>query len=154
MKHSALEIREHLIKYIKRYATAVKYVGKDFLSRKGQMLDDYVDFMSTEGNCSDKLLLYLATRMCCKQVAVITKTSIWYTGKLDDGEDFISLSDIDLILIYLGKNVFPGTKPKPVLFHHTPQPELDSPSRKDEDYIPPTPTKVYKLESTLPWWHT
>ena len=55
-------------------------------------------------------------------------------GEIDDGEDFISLSDIDLILVYLGKNVFRGTKPKPVLFHHTPQPELDSPLRKDEDY--------------------
>ena len=76
MKHSALEIMEHLIKYIKRYATAVKYVGKYLLSRKGQMLDDYVDFMSTEGNCGDELSLYLAARMCCKQVAVIMKTSI------------------------------------------------------------------------------
>ena len=105
MKCSALEIREHLIKYIKRYATAVKYVRKDFLSRKCQTLDDYVDFMSTEGNHGDELSLYLAARMCCKQVAVIMKTSI-YTGKLDDREDVISLSDIDLILVYLGKNVF------------------------------------------------
>ena len=106
--------------------------------------------MAIEGNCGDELSLYLAARMCCKHIAVITKSSIWCTGKLDNREDFISLSDVDLILIYLGKGVFRGTKPKPVLFHHTPQPELDSPSRKDEDYIPPTTSKVYKLESTLP----
>ena len=37
---------------------------------------------------------------------------------------------------------------------YTPQPELDSPSRKDEDYVPPTTSKVYKPESTLPWQHT
>ena len=128
MKRSALKIREHLIKYIKRYASAVKYVGKDFLSRKGQTLDDYVYFMSSQGNCGDELSLYLTARMCCKQVAVIMKTSLWYMGKLDDGEDFISLSDNDLILVYLRKNVFRSTKPKSVLFHHTPQPELDSPS--------------------------
>ena len=154
MKCSALEILTHLIKYIKRYASAVKYVEKDFLSRKGQTLYDYVNFMAIEGNCGDELSLYLAAKMWCKQVAVITKSSIWYVGKLDNGEDFISLSDIDLILIYLGKSVFRGTKRNPVLFHHIPQPELDSPSRKDEDYIPPTTSKVYKLESTLPWWHT
>ena len=92
--------------------------------------------------------------MCCKLVAVITKSSIWYVGKLDNGVDFISLSDADLILIYVGKDVFRGTKPKPVLLHHTPQPELESPSRKDEDCLPPTTSKVYKLESTLPWQHT
>ena len=74
--------------------------------------------------------------------------------KLDNREDFISLSDNDLIIVYLGKGVFRGTKPKPVLFHHTPQPELDSPSRKDEEYIPPTTSKVYELESTLPRPHT
>ena len=49
--------------------------------------------------------------------------------------------------------MFRGTKPKPVLYHHTPQPELDSPSRKDEDYIPPTTSKVYESESTLPQQH-
>ena len=65
MKCSALEIHTHLIKYIKRYASAVKYVGKDFLSRKWQMLDDYVNFMAIEGNRGDELSLYLATRMCC-----------------------------------------------------------------------------------------
>ena len=145
-----MEIRTHLIKYIKRCASAVKYVGKDFLSRKGQMLDDYANFMAIERNRGDELSLYLAARMCCNHVAVIMKSSIWYVGKLDNGEDFISLSDIDLILVYLVKGVFRGTKPKPVLFHCTPQPQLDSPSRKNEDYIPPTTSKVYKPESTLP----
>ena len=114
MKHSALEIREHLVKYIKRYDRAVKYVGKDFLTRKGLTLEDYLDFMSVPGNHGDELSLYLAARMCSKQVAVITKNDIWYTGKLDNDEEaFISLDDVDLILVYLGKNVFRATKPKP-----------------------------------------
>ena len=73
MKCSALEICTHLIKYIKRYASTVKYVGKDFWSRKGQKLDDYANFMAIEGNHGDKLSLYLAARMCCKHVAVIMK---------------------------------------------------------------------------------
>ena len=94
MKCSALEICTHLIKYIKRYSSAVKYVGKDFLSRKGQMLDNYVNFIVIEGNGGDELSLHLAARMCCKHVAVITKSSIWYMGKLDNREDFINLSDI------------------------------------------------------------
>ena len=50
MKRSALEIREHLVKYIKKYDRAVKYVGKDFLTRKGLTLEDYLDFMSVPGN--------------------------------------------------------------------------------------------------------
>ena len=153
MNRSALEIREHLIKYIERYTSAVKYVGKVFLSGKGQTLEEYVGFMSSEGNCGDELSLYLTTRMCSKQIAVITKTSIWYPGKLDDGVDFVSLSDVDLILVYLGKNVFRGTDPKPP-HHIPPQPELYSPSRKDEDYIPPTTSNVYKQESKLPRQHT
>ena len=80
MKCSALEIHNHLIKYIKRYASAVKYVGKDFLSRKGQTLDEYANFMAIEGNHGDELSLYLAARMCCKHAAVIMKSSIWYMG--------------------------------------------------------------------------
>ena len=70
--------------------------------------------------------------MCSKQVAVITKNAIWHTGKLDNDEEaIISLDDVDLILVYLGKNVFRATKPKPVLTHHTPEPEVKSPSTKD-----------------------
>ena len=118
-------------------------MGKDFLTRK-----DYLDFMSVPGNCGDELSLYLAARMCSKQVVVITKNDIWYTGKLDNNEEaFTSLDDIDLILIYLGKNVFRTTKPKPVLIHCTPEPEVKSRSTKDTDYVP---SKVYEPESTLP----
>ena len=152
MKHSTLEIREHLVKYIKRYNRAVKYVGKDFLTRKGLTLKDYLDFMSVPGNRGDELSLYLAARMCSKQVAVITKNDIWYTGKLDNDEEaFISLDDVDLVLIYIGKNVFRATKPKPVLIHQTPEPEVKSPSTKDTDYLP---SKVYEPESALPRQHT
>ena len=124
IKRSALEIREHLVKYIKRYDRAVKYVGKDFLTRKGLTLEDYFDFMSVPGNRGDELSLYLAARMCSKQVAVITKNDIRYTGKLNNDEEaFISLDDIDLILVYLGKNVFRATKPKPVLIHQHQNPK-------------------------------
>ena len=77
MNCSALEIREHLTKYIERYASAVKYVGKVFLSEKGQVIDDCVGFMSVEGNHGDELSLYLTARMRSKQIAVITKTRIW-----------------------------------------------------------------------------
>ena len=90
--------------------------------------------------------------MCSKHVAVITKNDIWYTGKLDnDEEGFISLDDVDLILIYLGKNVFRATKPKPVLIHHTPAPEVKSPSQEDTNYVH---SKVYEPESALPRQHT
>ena len=76
-------------------------MGKDFLTRKGLTLEDYLDFMSVPGNRSDKLSLYLAARMCSKQVAVITKNNIWYTGKLDNDEEaFISLDDVDLVHIF------------------------------------------------------
>ena len=122
------------------------------MTRKGLTLEDYLDFMSVPGNCGDELSLYLVTRMCSKQVAVITKNDIWYTEKLDNDEEaFISLDDVDLILVYLGKNVFRATKPKPVLIHHTPEPEVKSPSTKDTDYVP---SKVYEPESTLPQQHT
>ena len=127
-------------------------MGKDFLTRKGLTLEDYLDFMSVPGNCGDELSLYLVARMCNEQVAVITKNDIWYTGKLDNNEEaFITLEDVDLVLVYLGKNVFRATKPKPVLIHHTPEPEVKSLSTKDTDYVP---SKVYEPESALPQWHT
>ena len=106
-------------------------MGKDFLTRKGLTLEDYLDFMSVPGNHGDEMSLYLAARMCSKQVVVITKNDISYTGKLDNDEEaFISLDDFDLVLVYLGKNVFRATKPKPVLIHRTLEPEVKSPSTK------------------------
>ena len=124
-------------------------MGKDFLTRKGLTLEDYLDFMSVPGNRGDELSLYLVARMCSKQVVVITKNDIWYTGKLDNDEEaFISLDDVDLILVYLGKNVFRATKPKPVLIHRTPEPEVVSVNKRY--YVP---SKVYGPESALPWRH-
>ena len=61
--------------------------------------------MQQSGNCGDELSLYLCARMCTRHIA-ITKTSVWYTGKFNDGKDFIGLNDEDLILVYLGKGVF------------------------------------------------
>ena len=79
------------------------------------------------------------------------RTSVWYTDKLNDGEDFISLNDVDLFLVYLGKGVFWGTKEKPShAFHHLPEPE-PSRSAKDEGYV----LLVYEPESphrTPPEW--
>ena len=47
--------------------------------------------------------------------------------------------------------MFRATKPKPVLTHRTPEPEVKSLSTKDTDYVP---SKVYEPESALPWQHT
>ena len=109
------------------------------MSGKGQTLQDYTAYMQQPGNRGDELSLYLCARMCTKHITVITKTSVWYTGKFNDGKDFISLNDVDLVLVYLGKEVFQETKEKPTCaFHPLPVPET-TPARSanDEDYVPP-----------------
>ena len=59
-----MEIWNHLIKYMNRYASAVKYVSKTFLLGKGQTLEDYTEFMSVPGNWGDEHSLYLCARKC------------------------------------------------------------------------------------------
>ena len=81
------------------------------------------------------------------------KTSVWYAGKFNDGEDFISLNDVDLILVYLGKGVFRETKEKPTCaFQPLPVPKT-KPARSadDEDYMLPP---VYNPESPHRISHT
>ena len=78
--------------------------------------------MKEPGNKGDELSLHLCTCMYQKQVAIITKTNIYYTGKLNNScDDFIQISDCDMVLVYLGKGVFWGTKEK--LFLHRPEPK-------------------------------
>ena len=101
--------------------------------------------MQQPGNHGEKLSLYLCARMCTKHIAVITKTSVWYTGKFNDGKDFIGLNDVDLILVYLGKGVFWETKERPAhSFHPVPVPKNTPRSYNKEDYVP---LRVYDPES-------
>ena len=65
-----------------KFGEAVKYVGKTFLSGKGQTLDDHIVYMKEPGNKGDELSLHLCAHMCQKQVAVVTKRNVYYTGKL------------------------------------------------------------------------
>ena len=95
---------------IKKYGEAVKMVGKTFLSGKGQTLDDYISYIQQPGHHGDELSLHLCAQMCQKQIAVIMKTGL-VIGKLNnDCEDFIRISDCNMVLVYLGRGVFRGTK--------------------------------------------
>ena len=101
--------------------------------------------MKEPGNKGDELSLHLCTHMCQKQVAVVMKTNIYYTGKLNNScNDFIQILDCDMVLVYLGKGVFRGTKEKPFLH----RPELKRPVPRprpemDDEYKPP----VYDQET-------
>ena len=134
----------HLIKYIEKYGKAVKVISKTFLSGKDQTLDDYISCIQQPRNCADELSLYLCTFMCQKQVAVITKTGVWYTGKLNNNcDDFIQISDCDMVLVYLRSGVFRGTKEKPFLYKPT-GPAVPKTKLVKDDYIP---QGLYEQES-------
>ena len=114
MKRPHNYIHAHLSRYMIKYGEAVKYEGKTFLLGKGQTLQDYIDYMKQLGNKGDELSLHLCAHMCQKQVAVITKINFYYTGKLNNScDDFIQISDCDMVLVYLEKDVFHGTKENP-----------------------------------------
>ena len=127
-----------------KYGEVVKYVGKTFLLGMGQTLEDYIAYMKEPGNKGDELSLHI----CQKQVAVVTKTNIYYAGKLNNScNDFIQISDCDMVPVYLGKGVFCGTKEKPFL--HRPEPKTAVPRPEmDDEYVLP----VYEQES-LPSRH-
>ena len=128
-----------------RYGETVKCVGKTFLLGKGQTLQDYISYMKEPGNKGDELSFHLCTCMCQKQVAVITKTNVYYTGKLNSCDDFIQISDCDMVLVYLGKGIFRGTKEKP--FFHRPEPKEPAPRPEtDDEYVPPE-LPVYDQET-------
>ena len=128
-----------------RYGEAVKVVGKTFLLGEGQTLQDYILYMKEPGN---ELSLHLCTCMCQKQFAVITKTNVYYIGKLNNScDDFIQISDCDMVPVYLGKDVFCGTKEKHFL--HRPEPKKPAPRTRpemDDEYEPPE-LPVYDQES-------
>ena len=131
-----------------KYGEAVNYMGKTFLSGKDQTLEDYIAYMKEPGNKADELSLHLCACMCQKQAAVVTKTNIYYTGKLNNScNDFIQILDCDMVLVYLGKGVFRGTKEKPFLNRPEPKRAVPRPEMDDE-YVPP----VYEQES-LPSKH-
>ena len=148
MNHPHDFICTHLTKYITKYGEAVKYVGKTFLSGKGQTLEDNISYMKKPRNKGDELSLHLCTNICQKQVAFVTKTNVYYTGKLNNSCDyFIQILDCDMVLVYLGKGVFCGTKEKPFL--HRPEPKRVVPRPEtDDEYVPP----MYEQES-LPLRH-
>ena len=158
MKHPHDYIHTHLSRYMTKYREAVKYVGKIFLLGKGQTLQDYIDYMKQPGNKGDELSLHLCACMCQKQVAVITKTNVYYTGKLNNScDNFIQISDCDMVLVYLGKGVFCGTKKKPFL--HRPIPDQTRPRPETDDEYEPPRLPVYDQETQLqgilhsPWGH-
>ena len=87
-------------------------VAKEYLSRKGQTLDDYLDYIKQPGNKDDELALHIMACMANISTIVVTKTGMWSTF---DGD----VSDAELVLVYLGKSTFwdmvpiPPPKPKP-----------------------------------------
>ena len=96
-----------------KYGEAVKYMG--------QTLEDYIAYMKEPGNKGDELSLHSCAHVCQKQVAVVTKTNVYYTEKLNSCDDFIQILDCDMVLVYLGKGVFHGTKEKPLLHRSEPK---------------------------------
>ena len=120
-----------------------KYVGKIFLLGKGQTLEDYIAYMKEPGNKGVELSLHLCTHMCQKQIAVVTKTNVSYTGKLNNScNDFIQILDCDMVLVHLGKGAFHGTNEKPFL--HRPEPKKAVPRPEtDNEYVLP----MYEQES-------
>ena len=102
--------------------------------------------MKKTGNKGDELSLHLCAHMCQKQVAVITKTNIYYTRKLNNScDDFIQILHCDMVLVYLGKDVFHGTKEKPFLHRSIPDQTRPRPETDDE-YKPPG-LQVYDQET-------
>ena len=98
--------------YIIRYHDPVSEVAGEYLSRKGQTLDDYIDYIKQPGNKGDELALHIMACMANIATIVVTTTGVWSTF---DGD----FSDVELVLVYPRKSTFqdmvpiPPTKPKP-----------------------------------------
>ena len=54
----------------------------EFLWGKGLAIEDYLLHIRQPGNRSDELSVYLVSRFCQKYIRVITKDSVWFTGKI------------------------------------------------------------------------
>ena len=87
--------------------------AEEYLSRKGQTLDDYYEYIKQLGNKGDELALH--TMACVANIVtiVVTKTGVWSTFNGD-------VLDTELVLVYLGKSFFrtrfpytPKPTPKP-----------------------------------------
>ena len=81
-------------------------VAEEYLSRKGQTLNDYHEYIKQPCNKGDKLALHIMACMANISTIVVTKTGAWSTF---DGD----VSDAELVLVYLGKSVFQDTVPIP-----------------------------------------
>ena len=81
-------------------------VAEEYLSRKGQTLDDYLDYIKQPGNKDDELALHIMACMANISTIVVTKTGVWSTF---NGE----VSDAELVLVYLGKSTFQDMVPIP-----------------------------------------
>ena len=81
-------------------------VAEEYLSKKGQTLDDYHKYIKQPGNKGDKLALHIRACIANISTIVVTKTGIWSTF---DG----NVLDAELVLVYVGKSVFWDTVPIP-----------------------------------------
>ena len=97
-------MQNQLADYIIRYCDPVSEVAEEYLSRKGQTLDDYHEYIKQPGNMGDKLALHIMACMANISTIVVTKTGVWSTF---DGD----VSNAELVLVYLGKSVFQDTVP-------------------------------------------
>ena len=81
-------------------------VAEEYLSRKGQTLNDYHEYNKQPGNKGNELALHIMACMTNISTLVMTKTGVWSTFNGD-------VSDAELVLVYLGKSVFQDMVPIP-----------------------------------------
>ena len=81
-------------------------VAEEYLSRKGQSLDDYYEYIKQPDNKGNELALLIMACMVNISTIVVTQTGVWSTFNGD-------VSDAELVLVYLGKSVFRDTVPIP-----------------------------------------
>ena len=80
----------------------------EYLQRKGQTLDDYVEFIKVPGHKGDELSVHLFACMMNFKVIIVMKTGYWSTV---DNCDVLSA---DIVLVYLRKSTFRDTVPIPI----------------------------------------
>ena len=112
-ERSADFMQNQLADYIIRYRDSVSEAAEEYLSRKGQTLDDYYENIKQLGNKGDEFALHIMACMANIATIVVTKTGVWSTFDSN-------VLDTELVLVYLGKSVFwdtipipPKPKPKP-----------------------------------------
>ena len=66
---------------------AVQGVTGDFLKAKGLTVEHFLLHISQPGNRADELAIYLISRFCQKYIAIITKDTVWFTGRETSIED-------------------------------------------------------------------